>query len=105
MVCGMAEAYAKALEHNLLLKIITQGIDDDEAEVGGGARDGKGPFRFNETEGYEVLPVARVKTASLDVRSHPIAVPIIANVLPKVCGACLHGSGQYCSPHDILRAA
>ncbi len=53
LVCGMAEAYAKALEHNLLLNILSEG----QGGVGGG-----NGFRYRETPGYEVLPVARVKT-------------------------------------------
>ena len=85
LVCGMAEAYAKSLEHNLLLKILTAG--EGGAAAPGGVNSGTG-FRFRETPGYEVLPVARVKTGALDVRTHPIAAPIITSVLPKACKIC-----------------
>eukprot|EP00955_Chlamydomonas_euryale_P083507 363865-Chlamydomonas_euryale.AAC.27 len=72
LVCGMAEAYAKALEHQLLLNMLVQegggggaaGRDGTAAAASGGGQHRS--FRFRETKGYEVLPVARVKTAHLD---------------------------------------
>lgn len=82
----MAEAYAKALEHNLLLKILTQDQEEGQEEGSGGVS--SSGFRFKQTPGYEVLPVARVKTASVDVRTHSIAAPVIASVLPKACKTC-----------------
>jgi hypothetical protein len=79
-MCGMAEAYAKALEHQLLLSMLvsaraasrlSNAEDEGEGEAGGlgfDAEEPRGPFaggksfRFHDTPGYEVLPVARVKT-------------------------------------------
>ena len=88
LVCGMAEAYAKAIEHNLMLKILVTGAGQ------GVLAEGQDGFSFRETPGYEVLPVARVKAGSQDVRTNPVAAPIIANVLPKVCKTCESALGR-----------
>ncbi len=99
LVCGMAEAYAKALEHNLLLNILASAahaaaVAEAEAEDNPAPAPppdvppGVNAFRFRETPGYEVLPVARVKTGPMDVKTHPAAVPIITVVLPKACKTC-----------------
>jgi hypothetical protein len=103
LVCGMAEAYAKAIEHHLLLLILvaegakaaalhhqgkasTAVIEDGGASVAAAAA--AAGFRFKETAGYEVLPVAKVKTAQIDVRAHPAVVPVMNSLLPKACKTC-----------------
>jgi hypothetical protein len=69
----MAEAYAKAVEHNLLLNILASdaaaaALAEYEADDKSGSAPPPAPppggnaFRYMETPGYEMLPVARVKT-------------------------------------------
>eukprot|EP00200_Dunaliella_tertiolecta_P013666 CAMPEP_0202394750 /NCGR_PEP_ID=MMETSP1127-20130417/93597_1 /ASSEMBLY_ACC=CAM_ASM_000462 /TAXON_ID=3047 /ORGANISM="Dunaliella tertiolecta, Strain CCMP1320" /LENGTH=1471 /DNA_ID=CAMNT_0048997397 /DNA_START=145 /DNA_END=4558 /DNA_ORIENTATION=- len=113
LVCIMAEAAAKSLEHTLLLSLLlpprqsTKAADSKAAPAApasksgqrGTGKSGTPPtpptaleplptYRYGHTHGYEVLPAARVKAAGLAPHSNPVSAAMLQSHFPLCTSNC-----------------
>ncbi|GFH19942.1 uncharacterized protein HaLaN_16979, partial [Haematococcus lacustris] len=94
LVCGLAEAYAKGLEHKLLLTLLLPPEPLAEGEGDPAAKALSREFKYRQTLGYELLPSARVKAAGMSPAGHVGAAAIISAEFPRAVAICEAALGK-----------